>query len=128
MWINSIETAVSPCAAEYLRKTVAMMLTQLDNVMIRMLNGKPTLDFSENLCVYDTETAYSRVFLEKLILQIIKKFPTRYKTRTFMTVFIRASHSSSCARWAQSTPYGLRSYKYSYLPSCPYFYKIRQFI
>jgi hypothetical protein len=45
-----------------------------------------------------------------------------------MTVFTRARHSSSCARWAQSTPYGLRSYKYSYLPSCPYFYKIRQFI
>jgi hypothetical protein len=63
-----------------------------------MLNGKPTLDFSEDLCVYDTETAYGRVFLEKLILQIIKKFPTRYKTRKFMTVFTRARHSSSCAR------------------------------
>jgi len=46
--------------------------------MVRMLTGKPELDFSEDLCVCDTGTAYSRVFLEKLILlQIIKKFPTR---------------------------------------------------
>jgi hypothetical protein len=128
MWINSIETAVSHCAAEYLRKTAVVMLTQLDNVMLRMLTGKPALDLSEDLCVCVTETAYSRVFLEKLILlQIIKKFPTRYKTRKVMTVLTRARHSSlSCARWAQSTLCGLLSYKY--LPSCPCFYKIRQFI
>lgn len=76
------------------------MLTQLDDVLIRMLTGKPALDFSEDLSVGDTETAYSRVCLEKLILlQIIKKFRTRYKTRKFMTVFTRARHSSlSCAR------------------------------
>jgi len=76
------------------------MLTQLDDVMIRMLTGKPALDFSEDLCLCDTETVYSRVFFDKLILlQIIKKFPTRYKTTKFMTVFTRARHSSlSCAR------------------------------
>jgi hypothetical protein len=39
MWINSIETSISPCAAEYLRNTMVVMLTQLDKVMMWMLTS-----------------------------------------------------------------------------------------
>lgn len=117
MWINSIETAVSLCAADYLRKTMAVMLTQLDEVMNGMLTCNKACYISEDLCMCDTETVYSRVFVRKLILiWLIKKFPTHYRTWRFMTVFTGVHHSFlSFTRLAHSTPYGIRSYRY--LPS-----------
>ena len=40
-------------------------------------------------------TARSRVLLEKLAgLQLVKKFPTRYGTRRFITAFTTAGHLS----------------------------------
>jgi hypothetical protein len=78
-----------------------------------MLTGKPALGVSEDLIVFYSETAYSRVLLGTLILlHIIKKFPISYRTRKFMTVFTRARHCSACARLTQPTPCGLRSYNY----------------
>jgi len=46
------------------------------------------------------------VLFEKLIvLQLLKKFPALYRTRTFITVFITVRHwSLSWARWIQSPP------------------------
>jgi hypothetical protein len=52
---------------------MAVVLIRLDNVTNATV--KPALDVSEDLILFDYETAYSRVFLEKLLLlQIIINF------------------------------------------------------
>ena len=50
-------------------------------------------------------TPWSRVFLEKLTgSHLVKKFPTFYGTRRFITAFTSARHSLSWARPIQSMP------------------------
>jgi len=52
-------------------------------------------------------TTWSRVLLEKLTgLQLVKKFPTFYGTRKFITAFTSTRHLSlPWASWSQSIPH-----------------------
>jgi hypothetical protein len=60
----------------------------------------------QHLCGhFNSLTAWSRVLLEKLIVtQLVKIYPSCYRTQRFITVFTRTRHwSTSWARWIQST-------------------------
>jgi hypothetical protein len=60
-------------------------------------------------CFYHSRmllTPWSTIILKKLtVTQLVKKFPTFYGMKRFITVFTRAHHwSLFWARWIQSTP------------------------
>jgi len=71
---------------KYVRKVIEIWLRKSDNSVQR------NILFTKNASLYLLHGAES--FLSSLVLQLVKKFPTFYGTRKFITVLTSARHLS----------------------------------